>query len=50
MATLILWTSIEIGDLGVFSPVLPSLVVYTWYVDDKPESSITYFLAKHGGD
>jgi hypothetical protein len=43
MATLIPWTTVEIGDLEVFSPALPSLVVYTWYVDDKPESSITYF-------
>jgi hypothetical protein len=43
MATLMPWTTVEIGDLDVFSPALPSLVVYTWYVDDKPESSITYF-------
>ena len=43
MATLMPWTTVEIGDLDVFSPALPSLVVYTWYVDDEPESSITYF-------
>jgi len=43
MATLMPWTTVEIGDLDIFSPALPSLVVYTWYVDDKPESSITYF-------
>jgi hypothetical protein len=43
MATLVPWTTVEIGDLDIFSPMLPSLVVYTWYVDDKPESSITYF-------
>jgi len=42
MATLIPWTNFEIGDLNVFSPALPSLVVYTWYVDDQPESTITY--------
>lgn len=43
MATLVPWTTVGIGDLDVFSPMLPSLVVYTWYLDDKPESSITYF-------
>ena len=43
MPTLMPWTTVEIGDLDVFAPVLPSLVVYTWYVDDEPESSITYF-------
>jgi hypothetical protein len=43
MPTLMPWTTVEIGDLDVFSPALPSLVVYTWYVDDEPESSITYF-------
>jgi hypothetical protein len=43
MPTLIPWTTVEIGDLDVFSPTLPSLVVYTWYVDDEPESSVTYF-------
>ena len=43
MTTLMPWTTVEIGDLDIFSPALPSLVVYTWYVDDKPESSITYF-------
>jgi len=43
MPTLVPWTTVEIGDLNVFAPVLPSLVVYTWYVDDEPESSVTYF-------
>jgi len=42
MATLIPWTNVEIGDLDVFTPFLPSLVVYTWYVDDEPESIITH--------
>ena len=43
MPTLMPWTSVEIGDVDVFSPFLPSLLVYTWYVDDEPESTITYF-------
>ena len=43
MPTLMPWTTIEIGDLDVFAPTLPSLVVYTWYVDDEPESTVTYF-------
>jgi len=43
MPTLMPWTIVEIGDLDVFSPALPSLVVYTWYVDDEPESSVTHF-------
>jgi len=37
------WSTVEIGDLEVFAPALPSLVVYTWYVDDEPESTVTYF-------
>lgn len=43
MPKLMPWTIVEIGDLDVFSPALPSFVVYTWYVDDEPESSITHF-------
>ena len=43
MANLIPWSTVEIGDLNIFTPMLPSLVVYTWYVDDQPESTITYF-------
>ena len=43
MSTLLPWTSVEIGDLDVFAPALPSLVVYTWYVDGEPESTVTYF-------
>jgi hypothetical protein len=42
MPTLIPWTTVAIGDIDVFAPVLPSLVVYTWYVDDEPESTITH--------
>ena len=43
MPTLLPWTSVEIGDVDAFLPSLPSLVVYTWYVDDEPESTVTYF-------
>ena len=43
MATLLSWTSVGIGDLDIFVPSPPCLVVYTSYVDDKPESSVTYF-------
>jgi hypothetical protein len=43
VARLLPWTSVEIGDVDVFSPSLPSLVVYTWYVDDRPESTILHF-------
>ena len=43
MPTLLPWTTVEIGDVDVFLPALPSLVVYTWYVDDEPESSVTHF-------
>jgi hypothetical protein len=43
MATLHSWTSVEIGDIDVFLPSPPCLVVYTSYADDAPESSVTYF-------
>jgi len=43
MATLLSWTSVEIGDLDVFIPSPPCLVVYTSYRRDKPESSVAYF-------
>ena len=43
MPTLMPWTTVEVGDLDIFSPALPCLVVYTWYVDDEPESSVVYF-------
>ena len=48
MATLMPWNTVEIGDLDIFAPALPSLVVYTWYVDDEPESSVTYFWSDEG--
>jgi hypothetical protein len=35
--------NVEIGDLDIFTPMLPFLVVYTWYVDDQPKSTITDF-------
>jgi hypothetical protein len=41
--TLIPWTTVEIGDADIFSPTLPSLVVYTCYVDDLPESTVAHF-------
>ena len=43
MSTLMPWTTVEVGDVDIFLPSLPSLVVYTWYVDDEPESSVVYF-------
>ena len=43
MPTLLPWTNVEIGDLDVFAPTLPSLVVYTWYVNEEPESTVTHF-------
>ncbi len=43
MATLLSWTSVGIGDLDVFAPSPPCLVVYTSYADGRPESSVTYF-------
>lgn len=48
MAALMPWTTVEIGDVDIFSPSLPSLVVYTWYVDDEPESSVVYFWRDEG--
>ncbi len=43
MPTLMPWNTVEIGDVDIFSPALPSLVVYSWYVDDEPESSVVHF-------
>ncbi len=42
MATLLSWTSLGIGDLDVFLPSPPCLVVYTSYEDGVPESSVMY--------
>ncbi len=44
MATLISWATVEIGDLDIFAPAVPCLVVNTWYMDDdEPDSTVTYF-------
>jgi hypothetical protein len=43
MATLVPWTTFEIGDLEIFAPTLPCLVVHTWYMDGEAESTVTYF-------
>ena len=43
MATLLSWTSVGIGDLDVFLPSPPCLVVYTAYANGRPESWVTYF-------
>ena len=33
MPTLLPWTTIAIGDLEIFAPAVPCLVVNTWYID-----------------
>ena len=43
MAILVPWATIEIGDLEIFSPGVPCLVVHTWYIDGQPDSTVTYF-------
>jgi hypothetical protein len=43
MVTLLPWSSVELGDIEVFAPSPPALVVYTWYIDGEPESTVTYF-------
>lgn len=43
MATQLPWTSIEVGDLDIFVPTPPCLLVHTSYFDGEPESSVTYF-------
>jgi hypothetical protein len=43
MATLLSLTSVGIGDLDVFLPSPPCLLVYPSYADGQPESSVTYF-------
>jgi hypothetical protein len=43
MATLVPWAIIEVGDLEIFAPAVPCLVVHTWYMDDQPDSTVTYF-------
>jgi hypothetical protein len=43
MPRLLPWTSVEVGDLDIFAPAVPCLLVYTWYVDGEPDSTVTYF-------
>jgi hypothetical protein len=43
MATLMPWTTVEVGDLEIFAPAVPCLVVNTWYMDGEPDSTVTYF-------
>jgi hypothetical protein len=48
MATLHPWTSVEIGDQDLFTPTLPSQVVYTWYDDAEPESTVMHIWRDAG--
>ena len=43
MVTLVPWATIEVGDLEIFAPAVPCLLVNTWYTDDGPESTVTHF-------
>ena len=43
MTILVPWATVEIGDLEIFAPAVPCLVVHTWYMDDQPDSTVTYF-------
>ncbi len=43
MPTLLPWSSAEIGDLDIFAPAIPCLLVNTWYVDGEPDSTVSYF-------
>jgi hypothetical protein len=42
MATLLSLKSVEIGDVELFMPSPPCLVVNTFYVDGEPESTVVY--------
>ena len=42
MATVLSLTSVGIGDVELFVPSPPCLVVNTFYVDGEPESSVVY--------
>ena len=42
MATLLSLRSVEIGDVELFMPAPPCLIVNTFYVDGEPESSVTH--------
>lgn len=43
MPTLIPWNTIEVGELEIFTPAVPCLVVNTWYAGVAPVSTVTYF-------
>ena len=43
MATLMPWTTVELGDFEIFIPTIPCLVVNTWYSDGEPASTVTHF-------
>ena len=43
MPTVLPWTTIEIGEMEVFTPAVPCLIVHTWYTGDRPDSTVTYF-------
>lgn len=43
MATFLPWSSAEIGDLDIFAPAVPCLLVNTWYDDGGPDSTVSYF-------
>lgn len=43
MVTLLPWSTVELGDIEVFAPSPPALLVYTWHNDGEPESTVTYF-------
>jgi hypothetical protein len=42
MASVLSLASVEIGDIELFVPSPPCLVVNTFYVDGEPESSVVY--------
>ncbi len=43
MATLLAWTTTEIGDLDIFTPAVPCLVVHTRSINGQPDSTVSYF-------
>ena len=43
MATLIPWTTVEVGELEIFTPAVPCLIVNTWYADGEPVSIVNTF-------
>ena len=43
MVTLVPWTTVEVGELEIFAPAVPCLIVHTWYIADEPDSTVTYF-------